>query len=295
MKRLLREPLLHFLVGGAVLFGAYAWLNPQQPAADGASRKIRIGAGEVRWLTETWARQWRRQPTREELQGLVSDLLKEELLYREARELRLDENDTIVRRRLAQKLEFLLQDTARLGEPGEEELRRVYDDSPNDFLTEPRISFGQVYFSRERRRDAEKDAVAALPKLARASLAEAARLGDRLLIEAEFRDADPQTVASAFGPGFARAVFAMPAGGWQGPVESGYGVHLVRVTSADPARRRDFTEVRPQLLERWRESQQREAGTRLFQRLISKYEVLIDEEVGTLVGPIEHVAARVGG
>ena len=294
MKRLLREPLLHFLVGGAVLFGAYAWLNPPQPAADGAGRKIRIGTGEVRWLTETWARQWRREPTREELRGLVSDLLKEELLYREARELRLDENDTIVRRRLAQKLEFLLQDTARLGEPGEEELRRIYDESPNDFLTEPRISFNQVYFSPDLRKDATKDAAATLPKLARASAAEAARMGDRLLIEMEFRDADAQAVASAFGPGFARAVFAMPTGEWRGPVESGYGVHLVRVASADPARLRDFAEVRPQLLERWRERQQGEAEARFFERLMSKYEVAMDEDLASRVGTIEHVRARVG-
>ena len=119
MKRWLQEPLLHFLVGGAILFGIHAWVNPGSADSDTASRQIRIGAGEVRWLAETWERQWRRPPTQEELNGLVSNLLREELLAHEAKELRLDENDTIVRRRLAQKLEFMIQDTARLAEPTE--------------------------------------------------------------------------------------------------------------------------------------------------------------------------------
>ena len=93
----------------------------------------------MRWLTETWVRQWHREPTAEELRVLVSNLLKEELLSREAREMRLDEGDTIVRRRLAQKLEFLLRDTAKLVEPTEIELRSLYDAAPDAYRTEPRV------------------------------------------------------------------------------------------------------------------------------------------------------------
>jgi len=270
----LREPLLHFAVGGALLFGAYAWLNPSAPASE-AGRQVRIGAGEMKWLATTWQRQWGREPTPGELRVLVSNLVKEELLAREAREMRLDENDTIVRRRLAQKLEFVLQDTARLTEPSEEELRRFYEASPDAFLTGPRVSFTQIYFRSERR----SAAAAALPKLVGATPADAARLGDRLLVETEFRDAEPQAVAAAFGPEFARAVFKLQPGAWHGPLESGYGVHLVRVAHAQPAQRRDFEEVRPLVLERWREQQQREAEARFFERLMAKYEVLIDDSV----------------
>jgi hypothetical protein len=104
--------LLHFAVGGVLLFAVYAWLNPPVPASD--ARQVRVGAGEVKWLAATWRGQTGREPTPAELRELVANLVKEELLSREAREMRLDENDTIVRRRLAQKLEFLLQDTARL-------------------------------------------------------------------------------------------------------------------------------------------------------------------------------------
>ena len=278
--RWFRDPLLHFVAGGALLFAVYAWLNPAAPGSDAASRQVRIGVGEVKWLATTWQRQWGREPTREELRELVSNLLKEELLSREAREMRLDENDTIVRRRLAQKLEFVLQDTARLGEPGEEELRRFYEASPKAFLTRPLVSFTQIYFRSERR----SDAAAALPKLVNASPAEVARLGDRLLVEAEFQDADPQTVAAAFGPQFARAVFELQPGRWHGPLESGYGLHLVRVAAAQAERQRDFADVRPLVLERWREQQQREAQTLFYQRLMAKYDVLIDDNVKSLVG-----------
>jgi hypothetical protein len=280
----LRDPLLHFAAAGALLFVIYAWLNPAAPGSDAASRQVRIGAGEVKWLATTWQRQWGREPTQEELRDLVSNLVKEELLSREAREMRLDENDTIVRRRLAQKLEFVLQDTARQGEPSETQLRRFYEASPKAFLTQPRVSFSQVYFSRERRKDAARDAAAALPKLVGASPAEAARMGDRLLVETEFRDADPQTVAAAFGPQFARAVFELQPGKWHGPLESGYGLHLVRVAAAQAERQRDFADVRPQVLERWREQQQREAEAVFYRRLMAKYEVLVDDNVKALLG-----------
>jgi hypothetical protein len=275
--RWLREPLVHFALGGALLFAVYALLERPAPAT---AAQVRIGPGEMKWLAATWQRQWGREPTPGELRVLVSNLVKEELLAREAREMRLDENDTIVRRRLAQKLEFMLQDTARLAEPSEQELRRFHEASAEAFLTGPRVSFTQIYFRSERR----SAAAATLPKLVGATPAEAARLGDRLLVEAEFRDAEPQAVAAAFGPDFARAVFKLPPGAWHGPLESGYGVHLVRVEAAQPAQRRAFDEVRPLVLERWREQQQREAEARFLERLMAKYEVLIDDSVKAAIG-----------
>lgn len=253
MRRWLGEPLLHFALGGALFFALYAALNPA--GSESEPRQIRIGASEVRWLETTWQRQYGREPTAEELQALVSNLVKEEMLAREAREMRLDENDTIVRRRLAQKVEFLVQDTARLAEPSDEELRRFYEASPKVFLTEPRISFSHTYVN------AGTDAPAAPPKL----------------LESEFRDADRQTVAATFGPQFAQAVFELEPGAWQGPIESGYGHHMVRVSSALPAERRDFAEVRPLVLERWREQQQRDAEARYFERLRAKYKVVVEQ------------------
>ena len=148
MKRLLKEPLLHFVVLGALLFGAYSWLN-RGARSEGPAKQVRVSETDVKWLVETWTRQWQRPPTRDELRGLVTGFLKEELLAREAREMGLEENDTIVRRRLAQKLEFLLQDTSRLAEPSEEDLHKFYAAHPERFQAEARVSFTHVFFNRE--------------------------------------------------------------------------------------------------------------------------------------------------
>ena len=284
MKRLLKEPLLHFLLLGALLFGAYAWLN--RGGGDlGPARQVRIGEGDVKWLAETWSRQWQRQPTREELSGLVTAFLKEELLAREARAMGLDENDTVVRRRLAQKMEFLVQDTSRLAEPAEDVLRSFHAAHAELFQADGRVSFTHVFFSPDQRKDAAADARAALAALARGG-ANAAQLGDRMLLEAELRDADTQAVASQFGREFANAVFALKPGAWSGPLESGYGLHLVRVSELKPGARRDFAEVKPQVLDRWHEQHQRENSEKYFAGLLKKYDVVLDDAVKPLVGPL---------
>lgn len=283
MRTWLKEPLLHFLLAGAVLFGAYEWLNRNKGDNTTGERVVHVTAAQVEWLKDSWARQWLRPPDEEELKGLVAAYLKEELLAREAKELGLEENDMIVQRRLAQKLEFLVQDTARLAEPTEEDLRRFYEAHPEHFQTDPHISFSHVFFSRERRQDAAAVARAALTKLSRAD-AVPDNLGDRLLLEAEFHQVDKLTVASQFGLEFADAVMALEPGVWTGPLESGYGLHLVRVSELTPARRRAFAEVKEQVRERWYEEREREAHAQYFAGLLKKYEVIVDERVGPLVG-----------
>jgi len=294
MKRLLKEPLLHFLVLGALLFAVYSWLNRSLPDNKSAAGTVRITSNEIAWLKETWSRQWQREPTRDELRGLVTDFLKEELLAREARALGLDQNDTIVRRRLAQKLEFLVQDTSRLAEPTEEDLRRFYEANPERFQTDARISFTHVFFSREKRANAATEAKAALSDLSRG--ANPADFGDRLLVDSEVVDADMQSVAGQFGREFADAVFTLKPGAWNGPIESGYGLHLVRVSEVKPANRREFSQVKTQVLERWREQRQREDNEKYFASLLKKYDVVVDENLKPLIGPLdESNAAPING
>jgi len=294
MKRLLKEPLLHFLVLGALLFAVYSWLNRSLPDNKSAAGTVRITSNEIAWLKETWSRQWQREPTRDELRGLVTDFLKEELLAREARALGLDQNDTIVRRRLAQKLEFLVQDTSRLAEPTEEDLRRFYEANPERFQTDAHISFTHVFFSREKRANAATEAKAALSDLSRG--ANPADFGDRLLVDSEVVDADMQSVAGQFGREFADAVFTLKPGAWNGPIESGYGLHLVRVSEVKPANRREFSQVKTQVLERWREQRQREDNEKYFASLLKKYDVVVDENLKPLIGPLdESNAAPING
>jgi parvulin-like peptidyl-prolyl isomerase len=234
----------------------------------------------VNWLQETWARQWQRPPSEQDLRGLVADYLKEELLAREAQELGLDQNDTVVRRRLAQKMEFLVKDTAGLAEPGDDELRRLYDAGHARYQTPTRVSFTQIYFRTETAARQGLEVLATHPT---------ADLGDRTLLEREYAEADEHTVASVFGPEFADKVFALAPSQWQGPIESGYGFHLVWIDDVQAARPRPFEEARAQVVDEWRRTQDAKASEQLFAGLLRKYDVVVDESVKPLIGPLAEV------
>jgi len=249
---------------------------------------IVVSQGRMRSLAEPFNRLWGRPPTQEELAGLVRDYIREEVMYREALALGLDRNDTIVRRRLAQKMTFFLEDTARLAEPTNEELRRIYDADLKRFQTPARISFVQIYFNRDRRGEQSMaDAKKVLAELSKSGvLTDAAEFGDRSLLEPEFADTDEQAVASQFGAEFARAVFALEPGRWHGPIESSYGLHFVRVNRQQPSRTLDFVEVRNKVTEEWQHRHQQTANEKFFTTLLQKYDVVVDEDLKSLVGPL---------
>jgi PPIC-type PPIASE domain len=284
LGRVLRDPLLHFLALGALLFGGYALLH-RGPAHPDTARQVVIGAGEVRWLTETWSRQWRREPTPEELRDLIAGLVREELLARAAREMRLEQDDVIVRRRLAQKVEFVLRDTAVDREPTEAELQRFYAEHPERFRVEARRSFTQVLFSSSRP-DARRDAMRALHRLLTGPPPATDAWGDPQLLPEGLRDADERTVQSAFGPEFAREVFLLESGRWSGPIASPYGQHLVRVEAASPARQPDLADVRGEVLELWRAARGREREARYLADLGARYGVVLDDAVRRMLGPL---------
>jgi parvulin-like peptidyl-prolyl isomerase len=309
--RLLKEPLLHFLVIGAVLFGAYAWLN--RDGNDAGVRQVRLAESDVRWLKETFVLQWQREPSEEELRALVRGFVKEELLARQAQELGLDKDDVVVRRRLAQKMTFLLQDNSRRAAPSDDDLHRLYEaqraqiqngqatsnvpGGPPTMFTRPRISFTHIFFSRDQRADAAADAREALRELSRSDGAmPSGKIGDRASIKAEFSSADERAVANQFGAKFAARIFELEPGPWQGPIESSQGLHLVRITQLVPAQLRPFDEVRGELVELWHEQSQRESEERYFVELLRKYRLVPDESVQALVGPLleEQAAAPKG-
>ena len=283
--KLHKDPLLHFIVAGALLFAGDFLINPGETTSP-ATDPVHIGDGEVRWLKETFANQWQRPPTSEELRGLVAGFLEEELLAREAKTLGLDRHDTIVRRRLAQKLAFLVDDTSRIVEPSDEQLRQFQDANAERFRGEARVSFAQVFFNPARRMNAESDAEAALISVSASGGNErAATMGDPILLETEFYDVDARTVANLFGEDFARTIFELKPGSWTGPVKSGYGVHIVRVTNLSPATLRSFEEVRPKVLEAWRHQREIETKAAYLAKLREKYGVSVDNSAAPLLAP----------
>lgn len=288
----LREPLLHFAVFGAVVFGGYSWLNDRHVETT-AAEPVRIGEGDVRWLKQTWSSQWLREPTADELKGLVDDLLNEKVMAREAQEMGLEKDDTIIRRRLAQKLKFLVEDTAQLAEPTEAELRQFYAANPAHFETPGKLSFRQVYFNPEHRKDAAADAAAALGALT-TNVEDDSTEGDQLLFGDSFADTDEHALSGMFGADFAREVFALEPGGWRGPVKSGYGLHLVLVTQRTATAPKPFETVTDAVLAEWRSAKQTELSKEYLVELRNKYGVELDDSTKAALGsgPATNVAAQ---
>jgi hypothetical protein len=292
MPRVLKEPLLHFLLAGAALFAAYACMNRavDNPSA-GNAHQLHVSAGDVAWLAENWTTQWRRAPTHEELHGLITDYINELLLAQEARALGLEDNDVIVRRRLAQKLTFLIEDTLRRAEPSEAELQQFYEAHAQRFRSDAHISFRHIYFSPQRRANARSDATDALRLL----LEEGGSLptagpGDRLLLETEFHDETERSISGAFGAGFARKVFSLELGAWSGPIESGYGLHLVRVSTRQEPQLRPFSELRERVAQEWRREQEKSAKERYLAELRKKYPVVVDDAIKPVFAPMAAAA-----
>jgi PPIC-type PPIASE domain len=281
---LLREPLVHFVGAGAVLFAAYAWFSRDQVDTGGVE-PVRVTDGDVRWLVETWSKQWLREPSPNELRGMIADLVNEELMAREALEMGLEKDDTIVRRRLAQKLKFLVEDTAHFDEPTEDELRSYYASHADRFKAPATVSFTQVFFNPAGRDDASAAAETSLVALQNGRNGGlAATIGDRFLLDGEFQDLDLSAVSGMFGPEFAAALFGLESGAWSGPIRSAYGLHLVFISKTSPAVPRPFEEVRGALLADWWREKEETASRVYMDRLRAKYGIELDAEVEVLLG-----------
>jgi peptidyl-prolyl cis-trans isomerase C len=278
MKKLFKEPLLHFLLIGAALFGLQALFQPRQLEAPGA-RRIVISQGDLERLRLTWQMQWQRPPTVEEWQGLVEAHIREEVLYREALALGLDRDDTIVRRRLAQKLEFLTQDLAASRPPSDAELASFFEQHRERYRVAMRLSFSHVYFNPDRRGPAiEQRVQEALTRLRADTAPEAAAdLGDPFLLDHELRQKTTDEVEQMFGRTFAEAVVNVATGTWQGPLASGYGWHLVKVDERTAARLPELAEVQDQVRRDLADAQRRMVNEEVFARVRARYEIVIQE------------------
>lgn len=277
--KFLRDPLLHFVILGAVFFAIFALVTGFFSSDD--ARRIEIGAAEVEFLAAGFERQWGRAPTPDEFQGLVGARVREEVLYREALAMGLDRNDVVVRRRMTQKMDLLTQDLALLTDPTEAELRAFFDERREEYRVPPRLSFSHVYFNADRRGEkTEEDALRALAELRRESPQprRAPERGDVTMIESDYRDVSPAEVRRAFGDRFAEAVFDLEPG-WQGPVVSGYGLHLVYVRDREESRLPEFGEVRDRLFENFNRERRNRASEALYESLAGSYEIVIDGEV----------------
>jgi hypothetical protein len=277
MTRLLKEPLLHFLVLGAALFGLFALVGnkeAEQPAT------IVVSAARIDNLANGFVRTWQRPPSAEELRGLIDDHIRDEVFYRQGKALGLDRDDIVIRRRLRQKLEFVAEDMG-VAEPSDGELVAYLTSNAERFRSEDRLTFSQVYLSAARRDALERDAESVAAKLANENgETDAAALGDHFLLGEEFRAMPRSDVTRTFGERFAEQLFSLEQGRWQGPVASSYGLHFIRVSERTQGGPLPLDAVRPAVRREWMNARRLEAEATLYRTLRERYEIVVEAPSG---------------
>lgn len=273
IARLLREPLLHFLVLAAGLFMLSNYWGDTPKSGD--KETIVVSEAKIRSLAHIWQKTWQRPPTHAELQGLIDDYVDEEVFYRQALAMGLDREDTIIRRRLRQKLEFVAEDLADAVEPTDEQLQQYLDNHPDAFRLEQRATFRQIYLSPQRRGDAlAEDIRQLLVKLnGNDDSVDAAELGDPSLLPHFHENLRNSEIANLFGREFASGLFAVEDGRWVGPVESGYGVHLVLPQERVAGRLPELAEVRKEVRREWYAARRAASKEDFYRGLRERFEV----------------------
>jgi hypothetical protein len=283
MKKLIREPLVHFLALGAILFGIGL---ARGDATSPSTNRIAVTPGVVERLIEGFRLTWQRSPTESEFQGLVTEYLKEEVLYREAIEMGLDRNDQIIRRRMRQKLEFLTADLVESIEPGEEDLQAYLDANADRYRQEALVSFQQVYLREQREAEQQRTrALAILEELRTNAAANPEEMGDPFMHPASHREMREREMFSVFGDEFAAQVVELPVGEWSGPITSAFGLHIVRVEMLVPGRPSVLAEVRDAVYRDLVSDRTREAEERYFDGLLAQYSVTVEWPEG--MEPVE--------
>ncbi len=275
MTKLHREPLVHFLVLGAGLFLLFSMVGDSD---DAPPDRIVVSAGQVARLTEAFSRIWQRPPTEGELDGLIEDHIREEVYYREALAMGLDRDDTIVRRRLRQKLEFFTDDLVAAVDPTEEQLQAYLDEHGDAFRVPSRFSFQQIYFNQDRRgQQAMRDAESLVLRLNETSTeVDTVALGDSLMLPSDYELISEVEVSHRLGRVFAAAVADLPVGRWSGPVESSFGLHLVLIRERQRGSVPALADIREGVEREWRNLRREEANEAFYRGLRDRYEVSVE-------------------
>lgn len=276
IKRLATEPFVHFLALGLLIF-AWHGFRDESPASGPApaDRRIVITQENIGRLIAQWQRNWDRSPTREEIDGLVQDYLKEEIYYREALRLGLDKDDLVIRRRLRSKMEFLASAEIENKAPDEKTLRAWCQQNQSRYLAGKTYSFDQVYLGDDRGPTIGQPQIKKVLDQLKAG-ADPAHLGVSAPLPASYTDMSESDVVHSLGREIITTLDATEAGNWTGPVRSAFGLHLIRLRAMTPARMLPFEEVRKRVENDWRADtlSQREAAG--YAELVKSYDISIE-------------------
>lgn len=265
--RYIKDPLALFLLLGVVIF-AVDELTP-----DEAGDTILVGELDIARLSDQWSAQMGRAPTETELAGLVDAHVREEMLVREALRMGLDTNDVIIRRRLAQKLTFLTEDLALLERATQEQLVEFFESDLERYRIPARYTFSHIYFSPDRRETAREDAAAALAEVTDDTWR---TVGDPFMLRRTYAHVTIADIRKDFGTPFSEALPALEGDGWLGPVESGYGYHLVRIDRRTASRLPAFEEVSGRVATDYDTQRRSDANERYYESLAARYRVEVE-------------------
>jgi hypothetical protein len=273
MKNWHKEPLLHFLIIGALIFIFFSIVNTDEAVTTG--NKIVVSTADMERLSNNWSKKLNRPPTKTELKGLVDSYIKEEIYYREALALGLDQNDTILRRRLMQKMEFLSNDLAELNTPDENVLNKFFLDNRKKYKLPARVSFTHIYFSLDKRgAKAVEDAKSVLSGL---NASRAPEMGDTFMLQYDFAQETPFEVERLFGKRFTEELFRAEINAWQGPIDSGYGLHLVRISEKIDSRMPELASVIDKVRTDWMFEQRQKMNKEIYERFKARYEIVVED------------------
>lgn len=275
MTYLRREPLVHFIILGALLFAGHMLWQRHVTKAD---YTITVTAEEMERQALIFAGENRRQPTDDDLKALLFSHVEEQALMREAQRLGLGEDDTIIRRRLAQKMRFIIEDVEAPALPADAELKMWFEANLDKFVTPERYSFSHIYLSPDQHgNNIDAKATELLFKL-KASTEDWKALGDPFMMKREFKNLSAVETTRLFGLDFSKSVAELKGLIWQGPIESAFGLHLVRLDSFNSQLTPEFDAVRDDVEAAWQDEAQRAANQDALKTLIRKYKVDVLDE-----------------
>ncbi len=285
MRRLFREPLLHFAILGALLFAFYGWLH--RGMLEGPS-VIVLSSAKRDGIQAQFTKVWQRPPTPQEMQGLIDAWLREEVFYREGLALGFDRDDPIVRRRVGQKVSFLVEGGAP-PPPTPQQLQAWLDANPDAYRIEPTYSVEQLYFDPTRHGDRLEADIAA----ARRALAQGETVaGDSTMLPARLEAASASEVTRVFGNEFTDALGDAPVAAWSDPIRSGFGLHLVRIDAREDGRPATLDEVRSAVERDLQHQRTQEADAAFYEKLRANYTVRIEADPDATESSAESAAAR---
>ncbi|MCB1501636.1 MAG: peptidyl-prolyl cis-trans isomerase [Bauldia sp.] len=273
LRRLIGEPLVQFLVIGVLLFAGYQFLRGRE-VADNAPETIVVSEGRLAQIAEIFARTWQRPPTADELRSMVDTFVREEIYYREGRKIGLDQDDTVLRRRIQQKMEFVLEPSPEELMPADGVLDAYLATHRDAYRLPARVAFTQVYFDPDRP-GAEAEADEALVLLRGNDPPAPDTLGDRTMLPAAMPLTSSVRIAGTIGPEFAAAIENAPVGEWTGPIRSAFGWHVVHVNEREPARDPTLEEVVDIVRRDWEQQRRQEIASARYAELLSRYTIVV--------------------